>query len=51
MDGPSVAFLLEFGVFFSLPILFAVWQLRSLKKLDEADAKKEQEASERDSQS
>lgn len=48
MKGTDLAFLLEFGVFFGAAIGFGVWQLRSLKKLDEADAAKKQ-ASETDS--
>lgn len=40
MKGSTVAFLLEFGAFFGGVLVFAWWQLRSLKKLDEADAEK-----------
>ncbi|MEO0410357.1 MAG: hypothetical protein AAF221_00775 [Pseudomonadota bacterium] len=40
MKGSTIAFLLEFGLFFGAVLVFAFWQLRSLKKLDEADAAK-----------
>lgn len=43
MKGSTVAFLMEFGVFFGAAIGFGYWQLRSLKKLDEADAEKEKQ--------
>lgn len=43
MKGSTVAFLLEFGLFFVGAVGFGVWQLRSLKKLDEADAKLKKE--------
>jgi len=40
MNNATIAFLLEFGLFGAAAIGFGLWQLRSLKKLDEADAKK-----------
>lgn len=42
MKGSTIAFLLEFGLFFGGVLAFAFWQLRSLKKLDEADKAREQ---------
>ncbi|MEM7570427.1 MAG: hypothetical protein AAF337_11580 [Pseudomonadota bacterium] len=51
MKGSTVAFLLEFGLFFGGVLAFAIWQLRSLKKLDEADAAKAEQAKEEQNQS
>lgn len=44
MKGTTIAFLLEFGLFFGAVLVFGFWQLRSLKKLDEADAAKKKAA-------